>query len=1567
MYGVLPPASLQYDGEGKLLADAQTYPEVPHQPQPEEMSSCFLVWYRSPKDAWDKTNFPTALAAFWQADMNRKWSLGWESVRCVGIVADRSTQDPDQLHFKADPAFALKPTEALALFQHIGQYQIPRIVSVHTTTNPTPWLNATESSNAMRLVREGLTQCLTSRETYAGVATSRGKEAPECNYARAYVIEPVFQRLMQKYEPGKEHSQNVAFAGPTGSLTTLTEIKFESVALCSVDTTYHHCDFLLCHVGREYNLIQISSYGGYYGVVGCMLGEEADVLDGRRSASHFKEIMTHIKTKCKGRWWTTQETRAFLEDCATYAGNVRTRDDTEEKNDADLWREQLSFALKFSEQYFGVSLDHLGLCLDKLWQDCQWPTLRGLGERGRNQAKLAEITFRWSNCAPALVCRAERCFAGCTVVLERTLGANGTIGQAEEARLRPDVTILDQHQKVVALVEVLISSRKEQRHWEAYAKCFPHAVALEIDFNTEAQRIGAGYVLQDTKRRLSGGAPCAPCAAQQAENLRAKLAQAQAQRQAALAAQALAEQKRRQELATQAVQARALIQTELSKITFRWSACAAKLAPLCRRRRRFEGCTAVHCNLGTTGLLGLTVDEAEYKPDLTVLDRNQKVVALIEIYSGCHTEPRRWQTYNKFPGVIFLAVYVRDVLTLDYRGYTLTDEKFGAQQASCRFCVAEQKRQLELAARAAQARALIQAELSKITFRWSACASGLAPQCQRQRRFEGCTAVHCPLGTTSSERLWLTFDEATVPDLTVLDQYQQVMAFIEICIGSQKEPRRWQAYDKFPRVIKLEIHEGSVRQLAENGYTLTDVRLRTNKTPCIFCVAATRAARERHQVAIAQEEERLQMQLAEEELERQCDSQRTVALAGGCQEATALSQNRAACTVQGRLKRMLPPRVQEQVLAGGLPAWLSDDEAAVFPSLTYTPGAAGPVWALKEETKVVEKAQKKPLGAPYRQGCTPSGSQYPRASPVQTRLHAERPPDTSDSGSAQWFVLGPAPLRLRDCVILGCLLHPGKVDGLFMPTKRPAARENDEEENPKQLFTLGQRMEKKVLKKIYMLENLNEWELAVKALLGSCDLTRNPVEYMPGKQDKKGRAFGEGSMGNVPKWIMRLVSGYYYESIDISNAAATILVQLADRERAKVPDLFRKYVNGERESMQKLLLEQALYVGVYKYDELLVESNVHKGGERVFTGARLASIQAHVKNVLGLDVEFHSDSYLPTIEDNKKLYGPVNLNKLANDTECCRELLVRHGYENKLLRRSGLRSTTPTMSGENVAVPRKNKTAFTGLRWKIPMIMGGNWVMNYNDEQGQWKRRLALTLWHQTPGKVQSDLKERIARSELPYVLLRCIARYRMTVQEKPSADFWREIAPDELRQNQKYVESRMNVLARFLHEASKEHGVIPDKGRLTLWEDFISTYEGYLKELKQPSTKAENIPHSALRQNDFEVFAPRTGLGAGRGAHKKDGRVNYCVYCPRSKSEVGHECDPTGVCRGGLCRYVNCKNKEHNAGRLKAYGIVNMRIVPKAEFDQWLNGTTEEAGSESGPSDSLGESFSVKEWQERF
>eukprot|EP00808_Paulinella_micropora_P007983 g35022.t1 len=398
----------------------------------------------------------------------------------------------------------------------------------------------------------------------------------------------------------------------------------------------------------------------------------------------------------------------------------------------------------------------------------------------------------------------------------------------------------------------------------------------------------------------------------------------------------------------------------------------------------------------------------------------------------------------------------------------------------------------------------------------------------------------------------------------------------------------------------------------------------------------------------------------------------------------------------------------------------------------------------------------------------------------------------------------------------------------------------------------------------------------VNALLESCDHTRNPVEYMPGKHDKKGRAFGEGSIGNVSKWITRLVSGYYYESIDISNAAATILVQLADRERVKVPALFSKYVNGERDSMQKLFLEQ---VG------------------REDTPATMQSC----------------------------------------------------------------------ITGENVAVPRKNKTAVTHLRWKSPGIMAGNWVMNYNDEQGQWKRRLALFLWLLIPGSVQADLKERIAQSELPYLLLRCIARYRIAVQEKPGAYFWQDIAPEELRQNQKYVESRMNVLARFLHEGSKQHGVIPDKGRLTPWPDFISAYEGYLKEMKQSNAKAENIPDSTLHQNGFKVFPPRAGLGVGRGVgYKKDGRVNYCSFCPHIKFQVGHECDPAGVCREGLCWRVNCSDKDHRgAGRGKSFGIVNMRIVPKAEFDQWLLGTAE-PGSESEPDESPSESPSVREWQER-
>jgi len=122
------------------------------------------------------------------------------------------------------------------------------------------------------------------------------------------------------------------------------------------------------------------------------------------------------------------------------------------------------------------------------------------------QAKLSEITFEWKEavCRDGRACssKKERRFQGCTVVLEKTLGslAGGRVALTqEEARLRPDVTILDSRREPVAFVEVLVTSQKVDKHWNAYHK-FPQVVGLEVNFVKPPPKATAGgYQVSDVK------------------------------------------------------------------------------------------------------------------------------------------------------------------------------------------------------------------------------------------------------------------------------------------------------------------------------------------------------------------------------------------------------------------------------------------------------------------------------------------------------------------------------------------------------------------------------------------------------------------------------------------------------------------------------------------------------------------------------------------------------------------------------------------------------------------------------------------------------------------------------------------------------------------------------------------------------------------------------------------------------------------------------------------------------------------------------------------------------------
>jgi len=132
-------------------------------------------------------------------------------------------------------------------------------------------------------------------------------------------------------------------------------------------------------------------------------------------------------------------------------------------------------------------------------------------------ACLAKFRFKWAQCQDGQCCFQERRFGSCHAVLEQTLGSLGQHHVSltpAEARLRPDVTLLDERGKPLAFLEIWVTCRKEQKHWDVYSK-FAGVQALELDFTQ-----GPPSKLPDGTYRVAAAssrqlpARCAACAAQ---------------------------------------------------------------------------------------------------------------------------------------------------------------------------------------------------------------------------------------------------------------------------------------------------------------------------------------------------------------------------------------------------------------------------------------------------------------------------------------------------------------------------------------------------------------------------------------------------------------------------------------------------------------------------------------------------------------------------------------------------------------------------------------------------------------------------------------------------------------------------------------------------------------------------------------------------------------------------------------------------------------------------------------------------------------------------------------------
>ena len=226
------------------------------------------------------------------------------------------------------------------------------------------------------------------------------------------------------------------------------------------------------------------------------------------------------------------------------------------------------------------------------------------------------------------------------------------------------------------------------------------------------------------------------------------------------------------------------------------------------------------------------------------------------------------------------------------------------------------------------------------------------------------------------------------------------------------------------------------------------------------------------------------------------------------------------------------------------------------------------------------------------------------------------------------------------------------------------------------------------------------------------------------------------------------------------------------------------------------------------------------------------------------------------------------------------------------------------VSGESVDVNCKNKQHYTVSKWSVPMLLAFNRNLGYEDDGGSLVRRLGCIPWMKLiPSHLKdTNLKEKINKSELPYVFIKLIKGYHNLLKlTEGGKSFW-EVAPDCMLMKQNETSTQSNDVACFLSEGpdTNRYYVMYKEGALTNLEDFKSIFKMYVKiKYNKKTYQWSNVCDNAtLEAHGYRVE-----------------RCNLCKSC-------------NNVAIKGCCHNYNASN------RYKKYVIHNMDLVDVTSND---------------------------------
>ncbi|KAJ3029115.1 hypothetical protein HDV00_009783, partial [Rhizophlyctis rosea] len=146
------------------------------------------------------------------------------------------------------------------------------------------------------------------------------------------------------------------------------------------------------------------------------------------------------------------------------------------------------------------------------------------------------------------------------------------------------------------------------------------------------------------------------------------------------------------------------------------------------------------------------------------------------------------------------------------------------------------------------------------------------------------------------------------------------------------------------------------------------------------------------------------------------------------------------------------------------------------------------------------------------------------------------------------------------------------------------------------------------------------------------------------------------------------------------------------------------------------------------------------------------------------------------------------------------------------------------VSGGATSIRPMRDTAFLKM-WKVPLLFGGNWSLDYLDK-GQITRRVVNAVFEEIVLKPDPTLERRILQSELAKLIFKCLRLYKQYVERYENLDVWK-FAPAYFSETQREMRAERNPLFRFLTQSNRFE---EKEGSYVLETDVKKAFEEYLR-----------------------------------------------------------------------------------------------------------------------------------------